>query len=88
MQWNHPLDYPLRDSHVAGRWEGREESLSETGAANRLIGGNPDYSQCRRAISSGLPWFKDLRLGHLVNLKNIAKASMVIGSFSGRLRSD
>jgi len=51
-----------------------------------IFGGNPDCSQCGCAISSGLHWLKDIRLGRLVKIGNIAKASVVVGSFTGRLR--
>jgi MoaA/NifB/PqqE/SkfB family radical SAM enzyme len=51
-----------------------------------IFGGNPDCSQCGCAISSGLHWLKDMRLGRLVKIENIAKASVVVGSFTGRLR--
>lgn len=51
-----------------------------------IFGGNPDCSQCGCAISSGLHWFKDMRLGYLVKLEDIAKVSMRIGSLTGRLR--
>jgi hypothetical protein len=51
-----------------------------------IFGGNPDCCQCGCAISSGLHWFKDVRLGGLLRLEHIATASMMIGAFIGRLR--
>ena len=51
-----------------------------------IFGGNPDCSQCGCAISSGLHWLKAMRLGRLVKIENIAKASIVVGSFAGGLR--
>ena len=51
-----------------------------------IFGGNPDCSQCGCAISSGLHWLKDIRLGGLIKIENIAKASILVGSFVGRLR--
>ena len=50
-----------------------------------IFGGNPDCSQCGCAISSGLHWLKDLRLGP-VKLESIARASIVVGSLTGQLR--
>lgn len=52
-----------------------------------IFGGNPDCSQCGCAISSGLHWLKDIRLGGLIKIENIVKASILVGSFVGRLRS-
>jgi sulfatase maturation enzyme AslB (radical SAM superfamily) len=51
-----------------------------------IFGGNPDCSQCGCAISSGLHWLKDIRLGSLIKLEKIAKASIVAGSFVGGMR--
>jgi MoaA/NifB/PqqE/SkfB family radical SAM enzyme len=51
-----------------------------------IFGGNPDCSQCGCAISSGLHWLKDVRLGGMIKIENIAKASIVVGSFVGGLR--
>jgi MoaA/NifB/PqqE/SkfB family radical SAM enzyme len=51
-----------------------------------IFGGNPDCSQCGCAISSGLHWLKDIRLGHLVKLESIANASIGVGSLAGWLR--
>jgi len=51
-----------------------------------IFGGNPDCSQCGCAISSGLHWLKDIRLGRLVKLESIANASIGVGSLAGRLR--
>jgi len=53
-----------------------------------IFGGNPDCSQCGCAISSGLHWLKDMRLGRLVKIENVAKASILFGSLAGRLRRD
>jgi sulfatase maturation enzyme AslB (radical SAM superfamily) len=51
-----------------------------------IFGGNPDCSQCGRAISSGLHWLKDLRLARLLKLEHIARTSIFIGSVLGRVR--
>jgi organic radical activating enzyme len=51
-----------------------------------IFGGKPDCSQCGCAISSGLHWLKDIRLGGLIRMENIAKTSITVGSFVGRLR--
>src|SRR5690242_17831830 len=51
-----------------------------------IFGGNPDCSQCGCAISSGLHWLKEVRLGRLVKLESIANASIGVGSLAGRLR--
>jgi MoaA/NifB/PqqE/SkfB family radical SAM enzyme len=51
-----------------------------------IFGGNPDCSQCGCAISSGLHWLKDMRLGRLVKIENVAAASILFGSLAGRLR--
>jgi organic radical activating enzyme len=53
-----------------------------------IFGGNPDCSQCGCAISSGLHWFKGVRLGGLLRIEHIATASMTMGSVIGRLRGD
>jgi MoaA/NifB/PqqE/SkfB family radical SAM enzyme len=53
-----------------------------------IFGGNPDCAQCGCAISSGLHWFKDFRLGPLLKIGSIAQASIGIGSCVGRLRKD
>jgi organic radical activating enzyme len=51
-----------------------------------IFGGNPDCSQCGCAISSGLHWLKEVRLGRLIRLEKIAKGSILVGSFAGRMR--
>jgi MoaA/NifB/PqqE/SkfB family radical SAM enzyme len=51
-----------------------------------IFGGNPDCSQCGCAISSGLHWLKDVRLGRWVKIEDVAKASIVVGSLVGGLR--
>ncbi len=51
-----------------------------------IFGGNPDCAQCGCAISSGLHWVKDIRLGGLIKMENIAKTSIAVGSFVGHLR--
>ena len=51
-----------------------------------IFGGNPDCSHCGCAISSGLHWFKDFRLGGVVKVEHIARTSVAISSTIGRLR--
>jgi MoaA/NifB/PqqE/SkfB family radical SAM enzyme len=51
-----------------------------------IFGGNPDCSQCGCAISTGLHGVKQVRLGHLVKIEDIALTSAAIGTFVGRLR--
>jgi sulfatase maturation enzyme AslB (radical SAM superfamily) len=51
-----------------------------------IFGGNPDCSQCGCAISSGLHWFNNFRLAGVVNLGDIARISVAIGSSIGRHR--
>jgi MoaA/NifB/PqqE/SkfB family radical SAM enzyme len=51
-----------------------------------IFGGTPDCSQCGCAISSGLHWLKDIRLGHLIKVESIAYGSAAIGSVLGPLR--
>jgi MoaA/NifB/PqqE/SkfB family radical SAM enzyme len=51
-----------------------------------IFGGAPDCSQCGCAISSGLHWLKEVRLGHLIKVENIAYGSAAIGSILGPLR--
>ena len=53
-----------------------------------IFGGKPDCSQCGCAISSGLHWLKEIRLGGVVKIDHIARASVGIGSAVGRLRKD
>lgn len=58
----------------------------ETRVEPCIFGGNPDCSQCGCAISSGLHWLKDIRLGGLLKLDHIVATSVSIGSTIGRLR--
>ncbi len=51
-----------------------------------IFGGNPDCTKCGCAISSGLHWLKDIKLGSFIRLEEIAKASIVVGSFVGGMR--
>jgi organic radical activating enzyme len=51
-----------------------------------VFGGNPDCTQCGCAISSGLHAVKQLRLGGLVRVEDIALSSSAIGTFVGKLR--
>jgi MoaA/NifB/PqqE/SkfB family radical SAM enzyme len=51
-----------------------------------VFGGNPDCAQCGCAISSGLHAVKQIRLGRLVKVENIALTSAAIGTFVGQLR--
>jgi MoaA/NifB/PqqE/SkfB family radical SAM enzyme len=51
-----------------------------------IFGGDPDCSQCGCAISSGLHWFKGMRLAGLLRIESIASGSMMVGSLTGRLR--
>jgi MoaA/NifB/PqqE/SkfB family radical SAM enzyme len=51
-----------------------------------IFGGAPDCSQCGCAISSGLHWLKEVRVGHLIKVQNIAYGSAAIGSILGPLR--
>lgn len=51
-----------------------------------ILGGDPDCSQCGCAISSGLHFVKEIRLGGLVKLDHIVRTSVSIGSVVGRLR--
>ena len=51
-----------------------------------IFGGNPDCSQCGCAISTGLHGVKQVKLGHLVKVEDIALTSAAIGTFVGRLR--
>jgi hypothetical protein len=55
----------------------------ETRVEPCVFGGNPDCSQCGCAISSGLHWLKDFRLGGLVKLDHIVATSVSIGSTIG-----
>lgn len=51
-----------------------------------VFGGDPDCNQCGCAISTGLHGVKNIRLGRLVKIEDIALTSAAIGSFVGRLR--
>lgn len=51
-----------------------------------IFGGNPDCSQCGCAISSGLHWLKDVRLGGLIRIENLARTSIAVGTLVGLLR--
>jgi MoaA/NifB/PqqE/SkfB family radical SAM enzyme len=51
-----------------------------------VFGGNPDCAQCGCAISSGLHAVKQIRLGRLVKVENIALTSAAIGTLVGQLR--
>ena len=53
-----------------------------------IFGGTPDCAQCGCAISSGLHWFKDFKLGPLLKLGDIAQASITVGTLVGNLRRD
>jgi MoaA/NifB/PqqE/SkfB family radical SAM enzyme len=50
-----------------------------------IFGGDPDCSQCGCAISTGLHWVKDVRLGGFVKLEKIALGSAAVGTFIGKL---
>ena len=51
-----------------------------------IFGGAPDCAQCGCAISSGLHWLKNIRLGGCVKIEKIALTSMAIGALAARLR--
>ncbi|HEY6467461.1 MAG TPA: radical SAM protein [Candidatus Acidoferrales bacterium] len=51
-----------------------------------VFGGDPDCSQCGCAISSGLHWIQDFRLGGLVKIDHIVRPSIAFGARVGRLR--
>ena len=51
-----------------------------------IFGGAPDCTQCGCAISSGLHWLKDIKLGGVIKVENIAYGSANIGSVVGRMR--
>lgn len=51
-----------------------------------IRGGSPDCSKCGCAISSGLYWLTDMRVGHIVKIEGIVKGSVGIGSVVGQLR--
>jgi len=51
-----------------------------------IFGGNPDCSQCGCAVSSGLHWLKEIRLGRIIKVESIAYGSANIGAVLGRAR--
>jgi organic radical activating enzyme len=51
-----------------------------------IFGGTPDCSQCGCAVSSGLHWLKEIRLGRVIKVETIADGSVGIGSLLGRMR--
>ncbi len=50
-----------------------------------VFGGTPDCRQCGCAISSGLHWIKQIKVGGLVRVDHIVRGSMGIGRAMARL---
>jgi organic radical activating enzyme len=51
-----------------------------------IFGGSPDCSRCGCAISTGLHWLKNVRLGGSVKIETIARTSMALGQVAGHLK--
>jgi MoaA/NifB/PqqE/SkfB family radical SAM enzyme len=50
-----------------------------------IFGGDPDCSQCGCAISAGLHWMANLKLGP-VPMRQVVRSSMAIGSVAGKFQ--
>lgn len=50
-----------------------------------IFGGSPDCSRCGCAISTGLHWLKSVRVTGGVKVETLARTSMAVGEFAGRL---
>lgn len=50
-----------------------------------VFGGTPDCSQCGCAISSGLHWIKQIKVGGMVKVDHLVRGSMALGKWVAHL---